>query len=65
MGQLHDPKRPNRLYAFYVCIAVDKDKKWVKLGELVVVPLDKAAKPAVKSAKPAKEAEKTKVDAFI
>jgi hypothetical protein len=63
MGQLHDPKRPNRLYAFYACLAVDKDKKWVKLGELVVIPLDKDAKPV--KTKPAKNAEKTKVDAFI
>ena len=64
MGQLHDPKRPNRLYDFYVCLAVDPDKKWVKLGELVVIPLDKDAAPA-KLSKPAKDAEKTKVDAFI
>ncbi len=49
MGQLHDPKRPNRLFAFYVCLAVDPDRKWVKLGELVAIPLDEDAKPEAKT----------------
>ena len=43
VGHLYDPKRPNRLFDFYVCAAVDPDKKWVKLGELVAIPLDKDA----------------------
>ena len=60
VGHLYDPKRPKRLFDFYVCIAVDPDKKWVKLGELVVVPLDRDAKTGAK-----KRSEKSTVDEFL
>ncbi len=42
-GFLFDPARPRRLFELYVCMAVDPAKKWVKIGELVVVPLDRDA----------------------
>ena len=43
VGFLFDPARPRRLYDLYVCLAVDPDRKWVKIGELVVIPLDRDA----------------------
>ena len=51
---IFDPERPRRLYDLYVCMAVDPDKKWIKIGELVVVPLDRDAaekRPASKRKK--------------
>ena len=60
VGHLYDPKRPNRLFEFHLCAAVDPDKKWVKLGELVVIPLDKDARPGVKA-----RSEKSNVDEFL
>ena len=61
VGHLHDPKRPNRLYDFFVCMAIDPERKQVKLGELVVVPLDKDAAPGKKPTRTANDS----VDAFI
>ena len=61
VGHLYDPKRPNRLFEFYVCAAVDPDHKWVKLGELVVIPLDK---DAAKVKKPGRVMKDT-VDEFL
>ena len=50
VGFLFNPARPRRLYELYVCMAVDPDKKWVKIGELVVIPLDRdAAEEPVKA----------------
>ena len=43
VGFLFDPARPRRLYDLYVCMAVDPDRKWIKIGELVVIPLDRDA----------------------
>ena len=43
VGFLFDPARPQRLFELYVCMAVDPEKKWVKIGELVVIPLDRDA----------------------
>ena len=42
-GFLFDPARPRRLFELYVCMAIDPAKKWVKIGELVVIPLDRDA----------------------
>ena len=61
VGHLHDPNRPNRLYDFFVGMAIDPERKWVKLGELVVVPLDKDAAPKEKP----KRTVNDNVDAFI
>ena len=62
VGHLYDPKRPNRLFDFYVCIAADPDKKWVKIGELVVVPRND---DAVRGKGKAKPIVSETVDAFI
>ena len=43
VGFLFDPARPRRLYKLYVCMAVDPGKKWIRIGELVVIPLDRDA----------------------
>ena len=59
LTHLFDPKRPNRLYDFYVQMAVDTKKKQVKLGELVVIPLNKD-----KSGKEIKSVEDDSLDAF-
>ena len=61
VGHLYDPKRPDRLFEFYVCAAVDPDKKWVKLGELVVIPLDKGASKVQKPGRVMKDT----VDEFL
>ena len=61
VGHLHDPKRPNRLYDFFVCMAVDPERRRVKLGELVVVPLDRDAAPKEKPNRTVNDS----VDAFI
>ena len=61
VGHLHDPARPNRLFDFYVGMAIDPERKWVKLGELVVVPLDKDAAPKEQP----KRTVNDNVDAFI
>ena len=45
VGFLFDPARPRRLYKLFVCMAVDPGKKWIKIGELVVAPLDRDAEP--------------------
>ena len=44
---LYDPKRPNRLYDFYVSLALPDDKH-VKLDELLVIPLDRDAAGNIK-----------------
>ena len=55
LAPVYDPQRPNRLYSFHVLIAFAPDKSWVKVAELVVVPLDEDAKPdAGKGGKPKK-----------
>ena len=41
VGELFDPERPRRLCELHVCMALDPEKKWAKLGELVVIPLDR------------------------
>ena len=61
VGHLCDPKRPNRLFEFHVCAAVDPDRKWVKLAELVVIPLDKDAAKAKKPGRVTKD----NVDEFL
>ena len=43
VGFLFDSARPLRLYKLYVCMAVDPGKKWIRIGELVVIPLDREA----------------------
>ncbi len=44
---LYDPKRPNRLYDFYVSLALPDDKH-VKLDELLVIPLNRDATGNIK-----------------
>ena len=62
VGHLFDPARPKRLFDFYVCIAADPNKKWVKIGELVVVPRDDDAVDGRGKRKPIVN---DTVDAFI
>ena len=62
VGHLFDPKRPNRLFDFYVCIAADPNKKWVKIGELVAVPREDDAVDGKGKRKPVVN---DTVDAFI
>ena len=46
---LYDPKRPNRLFDFYVSLALADDKH-VKLDELLVIPLDRDASGKIRRA---------------
>ena len=62
VGHLFDPKRSKRLFDLYVCIAADPDKKWVKVGELVVVPRDDDAVDGKGKSKPV---DGDAVDSFI
>ena len=60
LSPLYDPKRPKRLYAFHMLIAFAPDKSWIKVAELVAIPLDRDAKATDK-----KRTVKESVDAFI
>ena len=46
LSQLFDRERPHRLYDLHILIAFAPDKSWVKVAELVVIPLDEDANPA-------------------
>ena len=61
VGHFFDPKRPGRLFDFYVALAVDPATKRVKVGELVVIPLDRDAANTGK----APAGTKDTTDAFI
>ena len=60
LSPLFDPKRPKRLYEFHMLIAFAPDKSWIKVAELVAIPLDRDAKATDK-----KRTVKESVDAFI
>ena len=60
LGHLHDPKRPNRLFNFVVSLAVDPDKKWVKVDQLLVFPTDRDEKPGTKH-----KTNRDVVDSFV
>jgi len=60
LSHLFEPATPNRLFDFYVQIAVDPKKKQVKLGELVVIPLNKKAK-----SKDIKTVKDDSLDAYV
>ena len=59
---LFDPKRPKRLYDFYVLIAFGPDKSHIRIAEVVAIPTDEDAKDE----KPQKrDAAKDQFDALV
>ena len=55
LNELYDPKRPNRLFDFYVMLAVMPGRKELKLGELLAIPRDRDAKAGEESKRAAGE----------
>ena len=49
LNELYDPKRPNRLFDFYVMLAVTPGRKLVNLGELLAIPMNEDAKTGEES----------------
>ena len=49
LQELYDPQRPNRLFDFYVMLAVVPGRKQLKLGELLVIPRNEDAKAGEES----------------
>ena len=60
LGHLYDPKRPRQLYSLVVSLAVDPERKWVKLDQLLVFPTGRDAAAGASG-----KAGKDKVDAFF
>ena len=60
LGHLYDPARPNRLFNFVVSLAVDPERKWVKVDQLLVFPTDKDEKPGSEH-----KTNKDVVDSFV
>ena len=55
LNELYDPKRPNRLFDFYVMLAVMPGRKQLKIGELLAIPMDEDAKTGEESKRTAGE----------
>ena len=55
LNELYDPERPNRLFDFYVMLAVMPGRKLVNLGELLAIPMDEDAKTGEESKRTAGE----------
>ena len=60
LGHLYAPKRPRRLYSLVVSLAVDPERKWVKLDQLLVFPTDRDEKPGTRH-----KTNKDVVDSFV